>query len=79
MKYTWKKRPNDGYGCHNLYMGNVKVGAYVHTLERNTPGKTYSMRFSLPTLETIYNDDPEVLMQKAEVICTKWLEELNKE
>jgi len=78
MKYTWRKQPDDGWGCKNLYMGTIRVGGYVHSLIRN-PVNEYIMRFALPTMVDIGDNDPKVLMQKAEVLCDEWLKKLNEE
>jgi hypothetical protein len=75
MQYTWKRRSNDGWGCKNLYMGKVIVGGYVHSLCRN-PDKVYTMRFALPSMVDIGEDDPEALMQKAESLCDEWLKNI---
>jgi hypothetical protein len=78
MQYTRKCRPDDGWGCKNLYMGSVKVGGYVHSLCRN-PDKVYTMRFALPSMTDIADDDPGVLMRRAIVLCDEWLTKIGVE
>ena len=78
MQYIWKRRSDDGWGCKNLYMGKVRVGGYEHSFYRN-PDKAYTMRFALPSMVNIGDNDPEVLMQKAEALCNEWLKKIGVE
>jgi hypothetical protein len=71
MKYTWKKRKNDGYNCSNLYCGDIKIGGYAHEIWNNPQG-LYKMSIFLPGVKSYNSDDVEWLKSSAISICKGW-------
>ena len=71
IKYVFKRRPDDGYGCANLYAGKVKIAVERKLPYQNKEG-SFSIGFLIPAIETIYGDDRNELKSRAVVLCKEW-------
>ena len=76
ITYICKRRPDNGYGCVNIYAGKIKI-AVENRPPYDTGNGKYRIAFLIPSVDSIYGDDQDALRKEAIKLCNDWFDAVN--